>query len=228
MKSMFVINNIVMLLLIHLTSSCDNKNIETTVVQGRIINAGTKEPIDSTKITINDGVDNASGGFNFDAGEKSSSDKKNVVYTNEEGEFTVEISGEHQAWIGVSKGGYSFYKSDRDNIMGALLSYPYGVNSDVLIEMRADAKFEGFFKSTIPVNTTDTLIVFPLYYDNSVDYYWYRLFVGKQVSKFVFGSPIGDKYLRFIIEYQRNNTWNTKMDSVYISSFETYNDTIYY
>ena len=65
------------------------------------------------------------------------------------------------------------------------------------------------------------------------------MYVGQQISRFIAvdnrnileeSGPfaVGDTYAEYQIAYTRNGQWETKIDSVYIKSFETFTDTIYY
>jgi hypothetical protein len=104
------------------------------------------------------------------------------------------------------------------------------LHENEILEIKADAYFDGYFKSISESSSSDTLIVDILSYVNYNTSYFVRTYFGKGIHKWK-TSPyrgIGDKYLRFKLDYTRNNQWHTKIDSVFIKSHETYRDTIYY
>ena len=70
-------------------SACEKKvRTTTTIVSGTVINAGSKQPIDSVKVTLLDGVSTAG---EINSG-NTTSGNKNVAYTDKEGKFRVEIA----------------------------------------------------------------------------------------------------------------------------------------
>ncbi len=203
-------------------SSCEKKvRTTTTIVSGTVINAGSKQPIDSVKVTLLDGVSTAGEIISGN----TTSGNKNVAYTDKEGKFRVEITGEYEAYIAFSKEKY-----EAPN--GGLIKYfSKGIHDNEIFEMKAEA----FFWPTISTTKLTSYTSFcPLYYDdNNCWSGWSESWSGTQTRK-IYNVDlggfrcIGDKYMRFKIEFLLNNEWNTKIDSVYIKSFETYRDTIYY
>ncbi|SKB30319.1 hypothetical protein SAMN03080601_00102 [Alkalitalea saponilacus] len=203
----------------------------TTVVEGVVINTGSRQGIDSVLVTLQDGVSGTAGGFNLDM--NTSSGKKNQVYTDANGAFRVELTGEHRPWLNVGKKGYAFYLSDRENVMGSQLSFPTGYTGDVVIEMSAEASFAPVLFSKEA--TGGDVVRF-----NDLPYE--KLDTLSDINKFIrtFNGvgpfapyrngvwSIGDKYRRYYIELNRDNTFHSRIDSVYIKAFETYRDTIYY
>ncbi len=74
-------------------SACEKKvRTTTTIVSGTVINAFTNHPIDSVKVSLLDGVSTA--------GEiipgNTSSGLTNFAYTDKEGKFKVQITGEYE------------------------------------------------------------------------------------------------------------------------------------
>ena len=89
MKTVLYITAIFVSLLIVI--SCEKKvRTTTTIVSGTVINAFTNHPIDSVKVSLLDGVSTA--------GEiipgNTSSGLTNFAYTDKEGKFKVQITGE--------------------------------------------------------------------------------------------------------------------------------------
>ncbi|ASB48836.1 hypothetical protein CDL62_06670 [Alkalitalea saponilacus] len=62
----------------------------TTVVEGVVINTGSRQGIDSVLVTLQDGVSGTAGGFNLEM--NTSSGKKNQVYTDANGVDLAEMN----------------------------------------------------------------------------------------------------------------------------------------
>jgi hypothetical protein len=212
---------IIILAFLFILPSCGKKKYHT-IVQGKCIDAGSKQPVEGVMIVLQDGVD-ASGPFHVDG--KTSSDKKNIAYTDANGQFTVELKGEHLAALSAKKEGYTTYKEGYSE--GEIILYGDGVYENEVIEMRAEAFFEGYFKNTTP-NDLDTLFVKTFYFNSStIDRN--RVFIKEEISQFVVPyRGVGNSFYKFQLEFKRNDQWNTKLDSVFLKPFETNRDTIYY
>ena len=125
-------------------------------------------------------------------------------------------------------------------------SYGFGgTYESQVLELKAKAGFNPLFVNTVPVQPTDSLIIFTDYTKPDVpanqlkDWLntgWNTLCVGEQTCRVVSTASLdervilttGDTYRVYQIAYTRNGQWETKIDSVYIKSFETFTDTIYY
>lgn len=220
-------------------SACQDDEF-TTHVSGKVVNRYTQEPIEGAYIYLKDGV-GSSGVIIYDG--NTSSDKRSEMYTDANGEFSLTLTGEYGVYLGVGKENYREFVADGAGIKG------YGRNGgsfeNQIIELEAEAGFNPLFVSKVPVEATDSLVIMFNYFktDESADqikYYadvsWNTLYVGQQSSRFLPSSALddwvapttGDTYTPYQIAYTRNGQWETKIDSVYIKSFETYTDTIYY
>jgi len=227
MKTTLYITAIIALLVI--AASCEKKE-RTTVVSGTVINAGSKQPIDSVLVTLLDGVSTA--------GEiipgNTTSGKKNVAYTDKEGNFRVEITGEYDAFIAFSKEKYEAPSG------GLITGVSSGVHQNMFFEMQSKAEFCGVFKS-IHSDPEELRIVFlddgypgdtnwSISGDNKVGnqlrFYGDKLIDICDRNKLYY--VYGDRFLKFRLRIKRNSIWETKVDSVYLKGFETYHDTIYY
>ena len=215
----------------------------TTRVSGKVVNRFTQEPIEGAYVYLKDGV-GASGVVIIDS--ETSSDKRSEMYTDANGEFSLELTGEYSVYLGVGKENYREFEADGAGIKS------YGRNGgsfeNQIIELEAQAGFNPLFESVVPVNSTDSLII--LFKDsrpdlpankvkNRLNSGWNILYIGQQTSRFIsvdtpkeleklIAPTTGDTHTEYQIAYTRNGQWETKIDSVYIKSFETYTDTIYY
>ncbi|MGK0285233.1 MAG: hypothetical protein ACI9GM_000266, partial [Salibacteraceae bacterium] len=200
-------------------SSC-KKEVGNVIVEGRVINVGTQQPIEGVTVVIENEV-------SFTPSHLDS------TFTNANGEFRIELPNEEDAWIYLRKDGYTFHSSSLNNVTGYLTYFPVGTTSGVKLEMYPDAWFDGKFLSTNP-SSNDSLYYKPLTYSGSINYGGggIRLLRGVgpfDVSSADIGSLIrGDLYYRYGLNYTKNGEWFVKVDSVYVGAFETFMDTIYY
>lgn len=204
--------------------SCRKKNKYHTVVKGKVINHGSKAPIEGVEVILQDGVNDP--GLMEPGG--TSSDKKSVSYTDANGAFSVELKGEHLAYIGMRKEGYVFEYSNGGSVVG-IKAYPEGIHENQVLEMKAEAFFDGYFQSLTPLSV-DTLIADPLSNETLNTTGFKKTFYGVGPHKWR-NTPylvIGDMFLKIKLDYTRNGQWESRIDSVYIKSLETYTDTIYY
>ncbi len=226
---------------------CARDDEFTTHVSGKVVNRFTQEPIPDVYVLLKDGI-GASGVIIIDS--ETASDKRSETYTDANGAFSLELTGSFYPALGASKVGYEFDPDWTDGVGEGFKSYALGGGSheNQVLEMETQAGFNPIFESTVPVNPTDSLII--LFQDTRRDLPanqikrrlnsgWNTLYVGQQASRFIsadtpeeLNKPVapttGDTYTPYQIAYTRNGQWETKIDSVYIKSFETFTDTIYY
>ena len=240
-------NRLILIVAILLTlSSCMDDEF-TTTVSGKVVNFGSREPVEGAYVYLKDGV-GSSGPIIYDG--NTSSDKRSEVLTDANGEFTVSLTGEHAAYLGVvGPEGYQEFIIAEGGAAVGVKSYGFGGNyENQVLELKAEAGFNPLFVNTILGQPTDSLII--LYQDirrdlpanqikRRLNSGWNTLYVGQQASRFIsadnpeeLNKPVapttGDTYTPYQIAYTRNGQWVTKIDSVYIKSFETFTDTIYY
>ena len=199
-------------------SSC-KKEVGNVIVEGRVINVGTQQPIEGVTVVIENEV-------SFTPSHLDS------TVTDENGFFHIELPNEESAWVYLKKEGWTFHSSSLNNVTGYLTYYSVGTTSNVKLEMYPKAWFDGKFMSTTP-SLDDSLYYKPLTYSGNLSYGGGgRLYFGDgpyDVSSGDNGSLIrGDLYYRYGINYTKNGEWFVKVDSVYVGAFETFTDTIYY
>ena len=136
-------------------ASC-KKDKYTTVVEGRVINVGTKMPIEGVKVVIANEV-------------SFSPSHTDTAITDANGNFSIELPDENGAWIHLRKIGWTFHSSSLNNVVGYQTSYPAGTTSGVKLEMYPKAWFDGKFLSTNP-SPNDSMYYKPLTYSGSVNY----------------------------------------------------------
>ncbi len=220
---------IALIAVLFLFSSCEKK-MHTTIVSGKVINEGSKQPIDSVLVTLLDGVSTA--------GEiipgNTSSGKKNIAYTDKEGNFRVEITGEYDSFLALSKARYEAPHG------GLVTSVSAGVHENMVYAMKSVSEFCGVYKSTLP-GLEELRVIFldqgfigdtcwTLSGDNNIGWQ-FRFYEDRPFSiceRNILTNIYGDRYLKFRLRILRDSTWETKIDSVYLKGFETYHDTIYY
>jgi hypothetical protein len=209
---------IVFLFWIVILASC-KKEVGNVIVEGRVINVGTQQPIEGVTVVIENEV-------SFTPSHLDS------TFTNANGEFRIELPNEEDAWIYLRKDGWTFHSSSLNNVTGYLTYYPVGMTSNVKLEMYPDAWFGGVFQNIIPVQS-DTFCFKDLPYMTFINYGGsgncfsrigpYDVYDGGK------GRLIrGDMFFRYGINYTKNGEWFVKVDSVYVGAFETFTDTIYY
>ena len=214
----------------------------TTTVSGKVVNFGSGEPIEGARVILQDGVGTSGYGINSE----TSSDRRSRTLTDANGEFTVSLTGEFEAFLSVGKEAYqAFIVANQGAAVGAK-SYGFGGNyENQVLELKAEAGFNPIFESTVPVLPTDSLVIIfqgtrrdlpadQLRHGHNIG--WNRTYVGQQTSRFITNVSLdeevvlttGDTYAEYQIAYTRNGQWESKIDSVYVKSFEIFTDTIYY
>ena len=220
----------------------DLDEAHTTRVSGKVVNRFTQEPIEGAKVSLIDGIGVTSP---FDVGSNSSDEKTNGL-TDANGEFSLELTGEHEAFLAVGKEHYTFDPNWNDGVSVGVKSYGYGGSyENQVLEMQGAAGFNPLFVSTVPVNPTDSLVVLFEYIKPGIPASrvkawlsdsWSELCIGQQSCRLVptfpleeFVAPMtGDTYAEYQTAYTRNGKWETKIGRVYVKSLEVYTDTIYY
>lgn len=127
--------------------ACKKENSYHTTVSGKVINLGSNAPIEGVMVVLQDGVVLSS---------NTSSDKKSTVYTDKNGNFRVELEGEHTPYLYPKKDKYSYQYIQGGAVIG-LKPFSDGVFQNEVLEMKAEAYFEPWFKSKNDSYLTDTL-----------------------------------------------------------------------
>jgi hypothetical protein len=212
-------------------SCCKKEEIKPalphTIAEGYVIHSGTKMPLDSVRVSIWNGMPCSDPlGCNDGSIEKHFYD---TTYTNSKGFFHIEIDG-HEPIMFLYKKDYSFEYNVQGAVIG-IIPLLEGENLDLLFEMDAPAHFKPCCFIGLNCLDSDTTFYgegsiinppsFPYYLGKGPHILTYRSIPDGWLVK-------GDKYSYFWFKYQINGVWNSKIDSVYIKSFTSYTDTLYY
>lgn len=209
------------LFLLTILLSC-KKETSLTIIEGKVINAGSKIPIDSVLVTLQDGIGSAN---------TIGSHQSTTTYTDKDGYFKISMKCE-APFLWLTKKGYEFVVMNEGAGQSVKGYYP-GLHKNEILGLWAQAYFNASFIG-LNCTSTDTSVI-GADEGNHVPLAWIKIgivFTGKGPH---FGNlsnnglyAWGDKYFPYWIVYQIQGTWHEKVDSVYIKSFTTYTDTIYY
>lgn len=197
-----------------------------TSIEGTVINIGSKMPVDSVEVIAVDGVSTYD--TFFGTSNNSGSGRYVITYTDTNGKFNVNIKGNYPC-IFLVKDGYRFvvftYGSSEN-----YKSYSAGKDyKNEILELWADAFFNPVLQGLSCISS-DSILFDVIYQNTKVGFN--RLYYGNGPNKYYEDSKgyktIGDKYTGFWIKYQTKGVWHERLDSVFIKSFTTYTDTIYY
>jgi hypothetical protein len=228
----------IILLAISLTSmqACQkNKDGQDFIFEGKVVNAGSKKPIDSVRVVLH-------GGFpyrNFlapDLHDNPPTGNNDTTYTNENGRFKVAVYNESTVFLSWYKKGYHDgtiirEESDSKGYANADNSFFQPCDREITIEYEADCSFEPILKKKENSFANDTLVA---HFDGD---YWekprliitpFEIYYGKGPFEFKYDNFPGDIFVHYKLEFTNNGTWDTIIDSVFVKSFTTYEDTIYY
>lgn len=223
------INQVFIVLVVATFNGCEEKNY--TSVSGQIVNWGSREPIDSVLVELEDGI---GGSGSFGVPFQTTSDLANVTYTGQNGEFSVSLTGKYQAFLSLGKKRYNWDGGgDGDNVKG----FSPGNHLNVILTMKAEAYFNGIFKKSQNAAKADSLFIRLLYDDGttlstSVGNSPIEPYVG--TGPFRFGTLdhgtliTGDTFLRFRLKFKSGSNWIEKLDSVFVNRFTVYKDTVFY
>ena len=222
-------NYLKIFLLAILLTACSKE--ETTIVSGQVINTGSKEPIEGATVTLQDGISSAGGLIETN----TSSGKSANVLTDANGRFSLQITGEHAPVLSSGKdNNHSQVKYNGEKIPGGkghAIFVRRGENHEsVTIELEADAFFYGNFFNVELGNEYDSLKVYFLTdsYDRSGFDYDFSNFQSQEKKAEYERRCGGHQYLKMELTYLRNGAEETKIDSVFIESGETFTGTVYY
>jgi hypothetical protein len=215
----------------------EDEKIETTVT-GKVINYGSGEPIDSVFIILLDGLPGTTNPFiNLDKGD-SKEVSYNTVYTDKNGEFSIKVTGRQpRVTFAPGKQGYE-YEDPYPNIAIDYRDFEAGGVYYEEVKMKAEAYFNPVFAYD-PDKGPATKVIWYKVNKNAEgklekDYSYTTEFEGNGPFKYCNicindgAFSIGHTYFPYELEIHRNNQIETIIDSVFIKSFETYSDTIYY
>ena len=212
-------------------SACKRKSYEFQAI-GTVYNKNTGEPIEGAKVILRDGL-----ATNDPVLPSEGPNSESIVLTNEKGGYAVKLesSTSWHAVLSVQKESFTYEKK----IAGTVQNYEMigeGVHA-VSLPLVGFAHFDSpFSKSSYTTNTNDSIRIMLLSYDDISDDLrslgWSAYDGEGPFHFFVFGGAVlalGDRYLRYKLEWTNDGVWQSKIDSVYLpTSTEVYRDTIYY
>jgi hypothetical protein len=204
------------------------KQTPTTHVDGVVVNGGTKQPIAGILVVIQDGVGNNTSGL-FPGSSNVGTGATQQITTGVDGKFNFTFKGEEPV-IWAEKEQYDFI-----NPNGAAEIYPLiagKMYNNLQLTMDAYAWFNPILKGRNSINIDTVLVVggSRLIPPMGGGYFTY---LGNGPNKFGYTVKgllaSGDFYYPYGIKWQEYGVWQKgRIDSVYIKSFTTYIDTIYY
>ena len=208
----------ILALLMFLFSACkkDEQNLPHTIVEGYVIHSGTKQPLGSVRISIWDGVG------------KIKQNNYDTTYTNAQGFFHIEVDGNEPVMF-LYKKNYSFEYHLEGAALG-IVPLTVGFHRDMKFEMDAFAYINPWFQGRNSISTDTAL--FDLLNSKGIKEGWLSTYLGNGPHHFgiSFNGYLtkGDTYKAYWLRYQIKGKWFERVDSVYVPSFKTWSDTIYY
>ncbi|HOT15579.1 MAG TPA: hypothetical protein PK252_12535 [Bacteroidales bacterium] len=200
--------------------SCEpEKNSPNTIAEGYIYHSGTKKPLKGVTVYIYDGLPGSSKGSN----------RIDSTHTDAFGFFHVELSAEEPV-LDLYKENYDFEYTVEGAVIG-IVPLNVGNNLNLKFELDAYAYFKPYCLQGRNCNENDTV--------------WYGF--GRYINVPYAGNYLGngphtlntwpgdkgrlvkgDKYAYYWLKYQIKGEWHERIDSVYVPSFTTWADTIFY
>jgi hypothetical protein len=217
---------IISLLLSIIVASCE-EDVPHNIAEGVIVHSGTKKPLEGVKVYMYDGVGHSSGWVDIGGSDTKGNNRDDSTVTDANGFFHIELDAEEPV-LYLYKEGYSFEYTMGGAVIG-VVPLSTGVNKNLKFELDAWAYLNPWFIGKKCL-TNDTMI-FDIVSKEGVTEGWQHTFIGKGPHKYSSfeGYPMkGDTYKNYIIKYQNNGMWFSKIDSVYVPSFSTWSDTIWY
>ena len=216
-------------------SSCKDKEY-TTTIEGRVINFMTNEPVDSVYVRLKDGIASGGGWVDFGGG-NTSSGITSLAITDKDGYFKVSITGTHHAALFVTK--------DRDNGVTSYRKhtswpkfYGGGHYKDEQFEIKLPAFFKPFITFKGDIYETDVVFfeVLGKFHEGDDDYGkrsysrtgWEYNFYYEKSLLYHRITVYGDDYTPYRFTITRDGVTREILDSVFIKSYETFSDTIFY
>jgi hypothetical protein len=215
---------IISICLIIAIQACEKlKNTGSFVIEGKVINVASNEPIDSVQVILYGG-NPLSNPMMPDFNDNPPNGNNDTTYSDENGEFWLQIHGESAAYIGWRKEGYRNGKVVGGN------KFFKPIHKEIIIEYESECNFAPVFKKLGDNQDNDTLIVYISTNSYPISHFPYKEFYGQSPFKLNndLGFCNGSAYFHYKLRYTKSNIWNELIDSIYIEDFETYTDTIYY
>ncbi|WP_235295966.1 carboxypeptidase-like regulatory domain-containing protein [Portibacter marinus] len=188
-------------------------------MSGRVKDFGTGEPIENVRIYVQDGFTGSGPILNHDdIGEKEA-----LTYSDENGEFSVEIKAENNPVLYPSKSSEYWNYNEGGLVQSGEIFTKGGGHNNIEIVLKGKAYLN--FRAETINGQADSI-----QYLGFVDYpnvHERELEKGQTFNrKETFA--IGNKYFVYDFSYKRDGVWTSILDSIYIPLGETRGDTIYY
>jgi hypothetical protein len=214
-------------------SSCkkdEKENIETlpyTEVYGKVISTGSNKPVEGVRVSIWDGLPDTGP---LSGGSYKGSGEYDTTLTDVNGNFHIGINGKEPV-LYLYKKGYTFEYNVEGAVIGIMPLNAGDVYDNIKINLDAIAYYNPVLVNLYPQKGNDTLIIYS--YSKHVLPFDVSHYIGNGPFKFYISDKygyqiLGDSYVKFKLEFQRNNSWHTKFDSSYVIQGEIFADTIYY
>ena len=218
-------NKIIIILILLISIGCKDKG-ETTTVKGRVVDFGTKEPIEGVRVNLRDGL----GGYDPILGDEDRGSGANTtVYTDSDGRFEVSVFGEWGAHLGIHHPEYWNWEHSNGFQVSGSKAYLNGSTTDgEVFELKAFAKYQVYYGNTERV---DSLTFQELHPNLSISGPALKRFYGYNGPFEITGGStrgIGNDYFRYRLEVKRNGSWDDKIDSFYLPKGIHVIDTIYF
>ena len=211
--------------------SCKKKTYEFHAV-GKVYNKNTQEPIQGAEVILRDGM-----ATNDPILPSEGGTSENVTTTDENGFYSVKLTSQNSwhAVLWVKKEAYRY----EVQVEGTTQSYeminegPHVIN----LPLHGTAFFNSpFVKHSGSPSDQDTMLLHLLSYENIHENLYYMKpseYHGVGAFHFLASkrkvSLLGDRYLRYKIEWTNDGIWQSKIDSVFLpTSTEVFQDTVYY
>jgi hypothetical protein len=221
---------IIIITLLCFVSGCkkdDKENLPYTEVYGTVVSTGSHNPVEGVRVSIWDGLPNTS--LTNDEDNKGSGEY-NITFTDANGNFHIGVNG-NEPVLSLYKEGYIFEYSVDGASLGIAPLVAGKKYTDIIFNLDGIAHFNPILMNESNNNYDDSIII-------SVYSKWGNPYVpitysGEGPHRYLYSIQegdliLGDSYVKYKIVYQRNNKWNTIIDSVYVNLGEVYRDTIYY
>ncbi len=188
-------------------------------MSGRVIDFGTGEPIENVQIYVQDGFTGSGPILNHDdIGENEA-----LTYTDENGEFFVEIKAENNPVLYPSKPS-EYWNYNEGGLVQSGEIFTKGENhKNIEVILRGLAYLNLRFESQTTLE--DSFIVKSYRDYPNLDTRNHR--VGTSFN-YEGKLAIGNHHYTYDFRYKRDGIWTSILDSIYIPLGETRGDTIYY
>ncbi|WP_235295968.1 carboxypeptidase-like regulatory domain-containing protein [Portibacter marinus] len=188
-------------------------------MSGRVIDFGTREPIENVRIYVQDGFTGSGPILNHDdIGENEA-----LTYTDENGEFFVEIKAENNPVLFPSKSREYWNYNEGGLVQSGEIFTRGEDHKDIEIILRGKAYLN--FRAESDNEQADSI--------KFLGYLEYPSLSSRYQSKgknydIIEGFAYANSYYTYDFRYKRDGVWTSILDSIYIPLGETRGDTIYY